>query len=115
MSEAPAPVVIPRRVLKSIVALCAASLLLAATSILFTVVYVGYENRHQHAQQARQAAATAKAEARAAVPLCMALLHLAQVQGTHGDSGATYGAHLEQVFGQVYNATSCPKLIKEKP
>jgi hypothetical protein len=74
---------------------------LSATCILFTVGYVRWTSSHQHAAQEK-----------AAIPVCMALLHLSQVQGTHGDSGATYGQNLQAAFQQVYRATNCPHVMK---
>lgn len=94
----------PRNVRRAIVWLFALSVVLAATSILFTVGFIGWQNSHQRATQAK-----------AAIPVCMALQHLARVKGTHGDSGATYGANLQQAFQQVYAATGCPMIMKGKP
>lgn len=93
--------VISRRVLRSIVYLSLGAIVLSATSILFTVGYVSWQNSHKQA-----------AAAKAAVPVCMALFHLAQVQGSHGDSGATYGQNLQAAFQQVYAATNCPLIMK---
>lgn len=112
MSDPRPPVILSRRKLRAIVALFILAALLSATSILFTVAYVGYENSAQQAAQRRTQAAAAKAQEKAAVPLCGALLHLAQIKGTHGDSGATYGANLEKAFEQVYAATDCSKIMQ---
>lgn len=108
----PPPIVISRRVLRAIVCLFVAATVLAAASIGFTVTYVGYTNHRQHAEQARQAAMQQAAQLKAAIPLCKALHHLAQIQGTHGTSGATYGANLQAGLQQVYATTQCPKLLK---
>jgi hypothetical protein len=96
-------VILSRRKLRAIVALFILAALLAATSILFTVGYVNHQNNHQ-----------AAAAAKAAKPLCGALLHLSMIKGSHGDSGATYGQNLEKAFEQVYAATDCPQIMKEK-
>jgi hypothetical protein len=85
---------------------------LAATSIGFTVVYVGYQHRQHQASLQKAAAVQASAQAKAAIPTCRALLHLSQIQGSHGDSGATYGQNLEAGFRQVYAATNCPLILK---
>jgi hypothetical protein len=47
--------------------------------------------------------------------VCTALQNLAKVHGSHGDSGATYGANLQQAFQRVYTATNCPMIMKGKP
>lgn len=107
-----APVTLSRRKLRSIVALIVLCVLLTATSIGFTVAYVSWQHRQHQATLQRQNAAAAAAQARAAIPLCKALLHLAGVGGSHGDSGATYGQNLEAGFRQVYAATDCPEIMK---
>jgi hypothetical protein len=96
----------------AIVYLFVLAMMLAATSILFTVVYVGYQHRQHQANLKRQDAIAAAAQAKAAVPVCKALLHLAEIKGSHGDSGATYGQNLEAAFQQVYRATGCPQIMK---
>jgi hypothetical protein len=99
-------------VFRAIVALFILAAVVSVTSILFTVIYVGYQHRQHQANMKRQDAATAAAQAKAAVPLCRALLHLAEIDGSHGDSGATYGANLQTGLRQVYAATGCPAVMK---
>ena len=107
--------VLSRRVFRSIVILVVLCVLLAATSILFTVGYVSWQHHAHLAALKRQQAVAAAAQQKAAVPLCKALLHLAEIKGSHGDSGATYGANLQTGLQHVYAATNCSTVLKEKP
>lgn len=68
------------------------------------------QQRYEHGQQV-DAARARQAQVKGAVPVCMALLKLSEVRGSHGTTSATYGIHLETAFQGVYRASGCPKIL----
>lgn len=107
--------------------LAAGIILIAAAVIVIGGVIAGsyfltiYTAKHQARQTAQQiekarAAVLAKQEQgqiAGALRVCDALHGLAAIKGTHGNSGATYGAHLQTGLENVYVASGCPALLQK--
>ena len=68
------------------------------------------EQARYEAGQRADARAAAAAQLKGSVPVCMALLRLSRVHGSHGD-GATFGVNLEAALKAVYKSTGCPKVL----
>ena len=77
---------------------------------VFNAFWISHDvNRGATAQRA-DARAAAAAQLKGSVPVCMALLRLSRVHGSHGD-GATFGVNLEAALKAVYKSTGCPKVL----
>lgn len=88
---------------------------LAALSGAGNLFWTAHEVNSAAAAQRHVQAVAAAAQAKAAIPVCVALLNLSKVQGSHGDTGATYGANLQVAFRRVYDSTQCPRIMRQKP
>jgi hypothetical protein len=64
----------------------------------------------EHARAVSLAKAQA-AEVRAGLRECVALHGLAMIRGSHGTSGATYGANLQRGIANVFAKSGCPQLL----
>lgn len=69
------------------------------------------EQARYEAGQRADAQAAKAAQVKSSVPVCMALLKLSQVHGSHGTSSATYGLHLEAALQRVYKTSGCPAVL----
>jgi hypothetical protein len=70
------------------------------------------EQRQFEAGQRASQAAARQAQLKASVPVCMALLKLSEIHGSHGTTSATYGIHLETGLKNVYKSSGCPKVLE---
>lgn len=82
-------------------------------SYFLTIYTAGRTARQIEAARAAVLARQQQGQIAGALRECDALHGLAMVKGTHGTSGATYGAHLQAGFEDVYVASGCPALLQQ--